>query len=150
MFDGGQLRLVLLHLMRSEPRHGYELIREIEARTGGAYVPSPGIIYPTLTMLEELEHIAPAASEGAKRAFVLTPSGETWLADHPGELDATLQRLDALRATASQTEAGPVLRAMQNLKTVLHQRLSAATDRETLLRVADLIDDAAKNIERLP
>jgi len=153
MFDGGELRLMLLHLMEAQPRYGYDLIRDIEARTGGAYVPSPGIVYPTLTMLEELEQIAPAEmakTEGARRAFSLTQQGRAWLDARRDELEATLARLDALRVATSQTEAGPVLRAMQNLKAVLHQRLGATTDRETIFQVAELIDEAARKIERLP
>ena len=152
MFDGGELRLMLLHLMEAQPRYGYDLIRDIEARAGGAYVPSPGIVYPTLTMLEELEHIAPETgkAEGGRRAFSLTPQGRAWLDTNRAELEAALARLDALRVTTSQTEAGPVQRAMQNLKTVLHQRLGATTDRETIFQVAGLIDDAARKIERLP
>ena len=152
MFDGGELRLMLLHLMQAQPRYGYDLIRDIEARTAGAYVPSPGIVYPTLTMLEELEHIAPetAKTEGARRAFSLTEHGRAWLESHRDELEAALARLDALRVATSQTEAGPVQRAMQNLKAVLHQRLGTSTDRETIFQVAELIDDAARKIERLP
>ena len=64
MFEGGQLRLVMLLLMEAEPRHGYDIIREIETRTGGAYAPSPGIVYPTLTLLEDL---LPGRSQGLGR-----------------------------------------------------------------------------------
>src|SRR5690606_25340682 len=54
LFDGGELRLVLLKLIGDQPRHGYDLIREIEDKTGGAYAPSPGVIYPTLTLLADM------------------------------------------------------------------------------------------------
>jgi DNA-binding PadR family transcriptional regulator len=155
MFDGGELRLVLLHLMESQPRYGYDLIRDIEARTAGAYVPSPGIIYPTLTLLEELEHIRqaePAANQGdgGKRAFILTERGKMFLDERRTELGTTLSRLDAIRAAASQTETGPVWRAMQNLKAVLQQRLTGPADKELLFQAAECIDEAARKIERLP
>jgi DNA-binding PadR family transcriptional regulator len=155
MVDGGQLRLVLLHLMEAQPRYGYDLIREIEARTGGAYVPSPGIIYPTLTLLEELEHIQPAIidsarPEGARRAFMLTERGKAFLDQNRPELEMTLSRLDALRAALSQTETGPIWRAMQNLKAVLEQRLHGCSDKETIFQAAERIDEAARQIERLP
>ncbi|MBN9121321.1 MAG: PadR family transcriptional regulator, partial [Planctomycetes bacterium] len=71
MFDGGELRLVLLKLIADEPRHGYDLIREIENLTGGAYAPSPGVVYPTITMLDDMGFIEQQQSEGAKKAFAI-------------------------------------------------------------------------------
>jgi DNA-binding PadR family transcriptional regulator len=150
MFDAGELRLVLLRLIEAQPRHGYDLIREIETRTGGAYAPSPGIVYPTLTMLEELEQIEAAASDGSKRAFALTAAGKAYLADHLAEAETALRRLDALRAEGEQVDSGPILRAMHNLKIVLRQRLTGASDKQTVFDAADLIDEAARKIERLP
>src|SRR3546814_7836503 len=58
MFDSGELRLVLLKLIADEPRHGYDLIRQVEELTSGAYAPSPGVIYPTLTLLDDMGQIA--------------------------------------------------------------------------------------------
>jgi DNA-binding PadR family transcriptional regulator len=95
---------VLLLLMETQPRHGYDLIRELEARTGGAYVPSPGIIYPTLTMLEEQGLIEPTATEGAKRAFALTEAGKAHLAQHRAEADACLTRLETLGTENSRCD----------------------------------------------
>ena len=148
MFEGGELKLVFLALMEAEPRHGYDLIREIETRTGGAYAPSPGIVYPTLTLLEEIGHIDAHASEGAKRQFALSETGKSFLADHRREADAALARLDALGERTRPMDAGPIARAMQNLKTALGQRLSNAPDKKILFAVADLIDEAARKIER--
>jgi len=73
MFDGGELRLVLLKLIAEKPRHGYDLIRAIEERTGGAYAPSPGIVYPTLTMLSDMGLIEEQTAEGARKLFAITP-----------------------------------------------------------------------------
>ena len=149
MFDGGELQLVLLHLTEARPRHGYDLIREIEAMTGGAYAPSPGVVYPTLTLLEEMGQLEPQAAEGAKREYALTDAGRTRLADQAAVLQAALERLKALREADGRLEAGPVWRAMENLKAVLRPRLHGA-DREAMLAVADLLDEAARKIERLP
>ena len=68
MFDQGDLKWVILQLIADKPSHGYELIKTIEERLGGAYSPSPGVIYPTLTLLEDLGYIAPAADAGSRRA----------------------------------------------------------------------------------
>src|SRR5271168_1704432 len=73
VFEQGDLRYVLLKLIADKPSHGYELIKDIEERLGGAY--SPSVIYPTLTLLEELGYIRAAQSEGARKAFEITDEG---------------------------------------------------------------------------
>jgi len=147
MFESGELRLVILRLLEEKPRHGYDFIRELEARTGGAYAPSPGVIYPTLTMLEELGHVVAQAVDEGKRMYAITAAGRAYLEEHRAETDGAMKRLDLRNERWS--EAGPVWRAMQNLKTVLRGKLTGASDQKTLLAVADLLDDAAKKIERL-
>ena len=149
MFEGGELKLVFLALIESEPRHGYDLIREIEARTGGAYAPSPGIVYPTLALLEETGQIEAQASDSAKKQFVLTEAGRTFLDGNRKEAETALARLDAVGEKAAPMEAGPVARALQNLHTALRQRLAEAADKKALFDVADIIDEAARKIERL-
>ena len=149
MFEGGELRLVMLLLMEAEPRHGHDLIREIETRTGGAYAPSPGVVYPTLTLLEEIGQVEARASEGAKKLFAITPAGRRHLNDNRAEAEAALARLDALRRKDEALDAGPVFRAMSNLKAALRPRLADAPDKELLFSVADAIDEAARKIERL-
>jgi len=149
MFEGGELRLVILLLLEGEPRHGYDIIREIETRTGGAYAPSPGVVYPTLTLLEELGHVEVRAAEGAKKLYAVTEAGSAHLAENRKDAEAALARLEELRQKSEVVDAGPVFRAMSNLKAVLHQRLSAQPDKQLLFAVADLIDEAARKIERL-
>ncbi|CAN2535545.1 hypothetical+protein [Methylocapsa aurea] len=149
MFEGGELRLVILLLLESEPRHGYDVIREIETRTGGAYAPSPGIVYPTLTLLEELGQVEVQPTEGAKKLYAITDAGKAHLTENRKEAEAALARFEELRARAASVDAGPVFRAMGNLKAVLAQRLAGAPDKELLFSVADLIDEAARKIERL-
>jgi DNA-binding PadR family transcriptional regulator len=149
MFESGELRLVLLLLLEDQPRHGYDFIREIEERTGGAYTPSPGVVYPTLTMLEELGQIEQTGADGPKRLFAITPAGLAQLEEGRTEATAALARLDALGAETSRVDSGPVRRAMMNLDAVLKQRLSGSQDKDVLFNVAELIDDAARKIERL-
>jgi DNA-binding PadR family transcriptional regulator len=149
MFEGGELRLLILLLLENEPRHGYDIIREIESRSGGVYAPSPGVVYPTLTLLEELGHVAQQETDGAKKLFAITAAGAAHLAEHRREAEAALARFDELRARNAAADAGPVFRAMNNLKTVLRQRLGDRMDKEMLFAVADIIDEAARKIERL-
>ncbi len=149
MFESGELRLVILLLIEQEPRHGYDLIREIEARTGGAYAPSPGVIYPTLTLLEETGLIETQASEGAKKLYAITEPGRAELAKNRAEAEAALARLETLRKRGEAVDAGPVFRAMTNLKTVLQQKALSSANKEQLFAVAEILDEAARKIERL-
>ena len=150
MFDGGELRLMLLKLIEEQPRHGYDLIREIEQRSGGAYAPSPGVIYPTLTLLDEMNLVEEAKAEGAKKQFAITETGRSHLIERQAEVDALFARLAELGSMAARASGGPVRRAMGNLRAVLGERLAAAEiDPDMLHDVAAILDEAARKIERL-
>jgi DNA-binding PadR family transcriptional regulator len=149
MFDGGELRLVLLKLIADKPRHGYDLIRAIEERTGGAYAPSPGIIYPTLTMLSEMGLIDEQLADGARKLFAVTAEGTRHLAEHDAEVVSMLARLDALGAMRERTDAVPIRRALHNLRSVLQSRLGEGLDKDRMHDAVELIDEAARKIERL-
>jgi DNA-binding PadR family transcriptional regulator len=149
VFDGGELKLVLLKLIADKPRHGYDLIRAIEERTGGAYAPSPGIVYPTLSMLNEMGLIDEQLAESARKLFAVTPEGTTHLAEHDAEVVAMLARLDELAAMRERTDAVPIRRAMHNLRSVLMSRLGEGLDKERMHEAVELIDEAARKIERL-
>ena len=150
VFDSNELRLVLLKLIADQPRHGYELIRAIEDLTGGAYVPSPGVVYPTLTMLNDMGQIEEARSEGARKAFAITAEGTAHLAEKKAEVDALFARLAELASLRQRTDAAPVRRALANLRAVLMNRLQRDDVRpETLHTVAGILDEAAQKIERL-
>lgn len=150
VFDSGELRLVLLKLIADEPRHGYELIRAIEDLTGGGYVPSPGMIYPTLTMLQEMSHITEAKADGPRKAFMVTDDGKAHLAERKAEVDALFARLAALADQRERTDAAPIRRAMANLRAVLIHRLGReGVQKQTLHDAVAIIDEAAQRIERL-
>jgi DNA-binding PadR family transcriptional regulator len=78
-FDHGDLRFVVLKLIAEKPSHGYELIKAVETAAGGAYTPSPGVIYPTLTLLEELGYITVGDAGGGKKLYTITDEGEAFL-----------------------------------------------------------------------
>ena len=150
MFDSGELRLVLLKLIADEPRHGYDLIRQIEELTGGAYAPSPGVVYPTLTLLGDMGMIEAADSEGAKKLFAITDTGRTELETHAEVVARLIARLTEVGAERQRTDSASVRRAMGNLKAVLMNRLGDRDlDETTLHDIVALIDEAAQKIERL-
>ncbi|WP_432380401.1 PadR family transcriptional regulator [Duganella sp. P38] len=82
MFDAGAMRYVVLHLIAEKPRHGYEIIKELEQRSGGGYSPSPGAIYPLLSMLLDMGHVV-ASPDGNKKLHTITPEGEAFPGREP-------------------------------------------------------------------
>ena len=100
----GDLRFLLLKLISEKPSHGYELIKDIEDRVAGAYTPSPGVIYPTLTLLEELGWVRAAQSEGTKKLFEITPDGLLALDANKATVDAIFERMERAR---TDKEAAP-------------------------------------------
>src|SRR5258707_10799940 len=95
MLAQGDLRLIALALIAQEPRHGYEIIKLVEEKTADWYSPSPGIVYPTLTYLEEAGHVT-ASAEGSKKLYAITDEGRAWLEANRDVVDAVLDRLTAL------------------------------------------------------
>lgn len=150
IFESGELRLLLLKLISDEPRHGYDLIRAIEELTGGSYVPSPGIIYPTLTLLEEMGLIAQTPGEGARKPFEITEAGRVHLDDNAEQAEELIQRLKALSPAHHPEGPSPVWRAMRNLGMAIRNRLHhGELSQETIHELAALIDEFAQRIERL-
>ena len=147
-FEQGDLRLVILALLAEQPRHGYELIKEIEERLGGAYVPSPGVVYPTLTWLEELGYAALAEDAGPKKLYSATPEGLEFLERNKGQVDGLFARMDQLMGARSDF-APRIMRAMGNVKLALRLRLgSGALTTEQVDKIAAALDAAALEIER--
>jgi DNA-binding PadR family transcriptional regulator len=144
--EHGDLKMLVLHLINEQPRHGYEIIKAIEDLTGGAYAPSPGIVYPTLTLLEELGQVASTA-EGTRKSFVTTEDGRQALAENQAEVTAILARIAAAQP---HEPPPPIIRAMENLKTALRLKLGrTALPPETTKQIAALLDAAARDIEAL-
>ena len=149
MFEGGELRLVLLKLIADEPRHGYELIKAIEDMTGGDYAPSPGIVYPTLTMLEDMGFIAEKKSKDSKKIFEATEDGRAHLEENEEEVDELIGRLEEAGSHRRRSHRPEMGRAVGNLMAALKNRVAHEGWNEALLHeVIDILDDAAQRIER--
>lgn len=149
MFGSGELRLVLLRLIADEPRHGYQLIKAIEELTQGAYAPSPGVVYPTLSLLADEGAVAEAEGEGSRKAFAITAQGQAELAEKAAEVDRILARLTE-RAEGHRRGPPPqIARALGNLMMVLRQRKHEEPAADLHNAIVDILDDAAKRIERL-
>ena len=149
MFEGGELRLVLLKLIADEPRHGYELIKAIEDLTEGDYGPSPGVVYPTLNMLEDIGFIVERKSKDSKKVYEATDAGRTHLEENGDEVEELFERLEGHGRTRRHGQRPEIGRAIGNLMTALRNRVAAEGWHENLLEeVVDILDDAAQRIER--
>ncbi len=150
-FAHGDVRLVILNLIAEKPRHGYEIIKAIEDAVAGAYSPSPGTIYPTLTLLEELGYVTVAPSDdGTKKLHKITDQGRAFLEANRPALDALLARMEEAGKANASGHAPQIVRAMENLKLSLRLRLSRGPlTAEQADAVAAALDAAATTVERV-
>ncbi len=116
LFDQGDLRWVILKLVADKPAHGYEIIKAIEDRLGGAYAPSPGTVYPTLTLLEELGYVAIAETEGPRKLYAATEAGRAALDQEKATVDAIFAKMAEINLRRSGHQAPQLVRAWENLK----------------------------------
>jgi DNA-binding PadR family transcriptional regulator len=154
MLAHGDLKLLALALIEAQPRHGYELIKLIEEKTSGFYSPSPGVVYPTLTFLEEAGY-ASAESEGAKKTYAITDAGRTYLEENRQLADMILERLSAIgekfarRRREHDRDEGPELpklvgAAIDNLRDAAAKQLAKDADAETA--IVEILMRAAKDL----
>lgn len=150
MFGSGELRLVLLKLIADEPRHGYDLIKAIEELTHGVYAPSPGVIYPTLTLLQDMGAIEEQGDGGTRKKFAVTQAGRDELEQRAEDVAGLMARLEETGGERRQQGGSPVWRAMRNLGVAIRNRVATGdTSSETVHDIAALIDELAQKIERL-
>lgn len=150
-FGADALKIVILHLLKQEPRHGYELIKAIEDLSAGLYSPSPGMIYPMLTLLAEQGLISELPGGDGKRRYAITAEGEAALAAAEDELRQALERLASIAGMAARhRERSRVHEAMGDLKTAVRDQLADHEgDSERAMRIAEIIDTATRAIEAL-
>lgn len=156
MFAQGDLKLVVLALIAEQPRHGYEIIKVIEEKTSGIYSPSPGIVYPTLTFLEESGYLA-SESEGSKKLYKITKEGEAYLKPNRDIVEAIMDRLSAFGRRAAKMRKAfgldadnsrlpqVVDAAISNLRDAASKRLEADEEAET--KIVEILMRAASEIK---
>lgn len=159
MLAQGDLKLLALSLIAEQPRHGYEIIKLIEDKTGGWYSPSPGVVYPTLTFLEEAGYVT-AEMEGAKKRYAITEEGRAYLDANRDFADAIIGRLSEIglkmgrvRKWMGWSENGPsqgaelprlVEAALENLRDVAREKLEQNRGAET--RIVEILARVANDI----
>lgn len=148
LFEHGDLRMVLLALVERKPSHGYELIKAIEEASSGLYVPSPGVIYPTLTLLEEQDFLEAETSGKGRKSYQITEAGKAELAQHQTAVDVIFARLaDAGRRREGNLAEG-IADTMQRLKRVLRGNMMRADlTQQQVERINQALLDAVDRIE---
>lgn len=146
-FGPGDLRALLLWLIGEKPRHGYELIKAVEQLVGGAYSPSPGSVYPILSLLEDMGQIEATSAEGSKKLFAITDEGRKVLKDEAASIEGLLSRMRIMaRTMGGMRPPEEVFQAVQTLKTALklHQR---GWSEDEARRVSDILNRAITEIQ---
>ena len=162
MLATGDLRLIALALIAEQPRHGYEIIKVLEEKTAGWYSPSPGIVYPTLTYLEEAGYVT-AQAEGSKKLYTITDEGRAYLDQNRDFVDAVLERLGKIgnkiarmrrrlgRDDEDDDRRGRrlpqlVRAALENLREVAGERLANDADAEA--KLVEILARAAQELKK--
>jgi DNA-binding PadR family transcriptional regulator len=150
MFDGGELKLVILKLLSEQPSYGYQLIKTMEERLGGGYSPSAGVIYPTLTLLEEEGLASASVSESNKKVYSLTAEGQAFLEANKERIGELFERIEAVGERFERGRSVELMKAFANLR----QAVASKTWRhrvtaEQLKKIAEAINAAAKAIDEL-
>ncbi len=144
--DHGDLRLLILALIQEEPRHGYDLMMEIETRTGGTYKPSPGVMYPALSVLEDQGFVKAKKVEG-KRVFNLTEAGEAELAENVETLAKIEERLESLANPDAELHPGDIRSASRRLRHTLIKTVTETwPDTSNYEEIVDILNQARADI----
>ena len=148
LFDGGELKLVILKLLADEPSYGYQLIKRMEERLAGGYTPSAGVIYPTLTLLEEEGLAASATSEGNKKVYSLTEEGRQFVEANKERIGEVFQRIEAVGERFSRRRSPELMEAFSNLRHAIGARMWRRNlTPEQVKKIAETVNAAARAIE---
>jgi DNA-binding PadR family transcriptional regulator len=149
LFDAGDVKLVILKLLSEQPSYGYQLIKTMEQRMAGGYTPSAGVIYPTLTLLEE-EGLAAASLENNKKVYSLTPEGTEFLAANSAQIAEIFARLEETGRGFERGRSPEIMKAFTNLRGAVIARVSRQSVKpEQIKKIVEAINAAAQAIDEL-
>ena len=134
----------MLHLLSQEPGSGYDVIKAVETRTGGRYTPSPGIVYPTLTLLQDLGHILLEGSDGSRNTYRVTAAGSAYLTAYAPTLERLLAKMQEAQ-TDGDVVPDEVRAAVSDVKAAIRSRLRRSGG-DTVGRLVDLLNDLVRRI----
>jgi len=147
MFESGEMKYVILRLVKEKPRHGYEVIKALEEKFGGWYSPSAGTVYPTLQLLEDQGYVRVVEEEG-KKVYHITPEGEAFLEEHRDVLDDIIDRVrDVVRDLAGGTMADLNEAFARMARMAYKQAWNTGSDDERTQKVVEILRRAVKEME---
>jgi DNA-binding PadR family transcriptional regulator len=150
LFDAGDLKLVILKLLSEEPGYGYQLMKKMEERLAGGYSPSAGVIYPTLTLLEEEGLTSVSTSSDNKKVYTVTPAGLRFLEENKQRVEELFARLDEARGGFERGRSPELMKAFMNLRgAVMARMFRGNVTAEQTKKITEAINAAAKAIDEL-
>ena len=150
MFEQGDLKYVILKLLEEKPRHGYDIIKELEEKSGGAYAPSAGTVYPTLQLLEDLGYATVTPEEGGKKIFSITDAGRQYLEHNKSTVEDVFDRLAEVGASIVSDVVMDINRAFRDVAAATYGPVrSYHKDTELAAKVRDVLEHAAKELREV-
>jgi DNA-binding PadR family transcriptional regulator len=150
LFEQGDLKYVILRLLEEKSRHGYDIIKELESRFAGSYAPSPGTVYPTLTMLEDLGFARAVPEEGGKKIYEITDEGRKHLAEHSGTVNDIFDRIARFVDGFTDVPMTELNHAFQRLARATYKTATShISDKQFVDKVSSILKNAADEIERM-
>jgi len=140
---------LILDLLSEKPRHGYEIMREIEERVGGYYSPSPGSVYPTLQMLEDMGHVRVAEANG-KKVYELTDEGRAFVEEQEERMRQHRERMAEYCPPAGRKAGMALAWEMKDLfRNISHLTRRSLNDPEKIKAIKEVLEDARQRVERI-
>jgi DNA-binding PadR family transcriptional regulator len=150
VFEQGDLKYVILQMLAEKPRHGYEIIKELEERFGGAYSPSAGTVYPTLTLLEDLGYASVTPEEGGKKVYSITPEGQKYLEENKSAVDDIFERISDFGSNIFGESMMEVNRAFGRLARATYRTAPwQSGDKSIAAELKQILEKAAEEIEQI-
>ncbi|HET6681176.1 MAG TPA: PadR family transcriptional regulator [Gemmatimonadaceae bacterium] len=147
MFESGEVKYVILRLLKEKPMHGYEVMKALEEKTAGCYSPSAGTVYPTLQLLEDEGYLR-LEEAGGKKVYHITPEGEAFLDEHRDVVDEIVDRLRETVRDVAGGAMGDLHRAFGKVaRATFRTAWRRGPDDPTLARVAEILNRAAADVE---
>jgi DNA-binding PadR family transcriptional regulator len=150
LFDAGDLKLVILKLLAEQPSYGYQLMKTMEDRLAGGYTPSAGVIYPTLTMLEEEGLASAATSESNKKVYSVTVEGTAYLETNKGRVEALMERVQEAGRGFERGRSPEIKGAFQDMWGAVMARVARGNATpEQVAKIVEAIKGATKAIDEM-
>ena len=150
MFEQGDLKYVILQLLAEKPRHGYEIIKALEEKSGGVYAPSAGAIYPTLTLLEDMGYATATVEESGKKVYTITDAGRAYLEENRSTVEDVFERIGDISAAVFSDSMREIGRAFGHIvRSTFGASPEHLRDTDTSQKILEVLDRASKEIDEI-